>query len=145
MCIIVDANVIGGMLGDPANEDAAPVRRWIESRRGRIIYSTEGRFGSEIVGKARAKLQLYHQAGMARFVPYGEFQEIEMRLRRDGGLRSNDFHVVALAKAARVRLLYTNDAKLMNDFKNKTIIHNPRGRVYSSRKNRSLLERSSCR
>lgn len=145
MCIIVDADVIGGMLGDPANDDAAPVRQWIESGRGKIVYSTEGRFGSEIVGKARAKLQQYYRAGKAKFVPYGEFREMEVRLQEDGGLRSEDFHVIAMAKAARVRLLYTKDAKLMNDFKNKTIIHNPRGKVYSSRRNRSLLERSSCR
>ena len=145
MCIIVDANVIGGMLGDPANEDAAPVRRWIESGRGKLVYSTEGQFGAEIVGKARAKLLQYSQAGKARFVPSTDFEEIEMRLRRYRGLRSNDFHVIALAKAARVRLLYTKDAKLMDDFKNKAIIRNPRGKVYSGRRNQRLLEQSSCR
>lgn len=145
MCIIVDANVIGGMLGDPANVDAAPVRRWIESGRGRIVYSTEGRFGSEIVGKARAKLQQYYQAGKAIFVPHGDFREMEVRLLRDGGLRSNDFHVIALAQATHVRLLYTRDAELMKDFKNKMIINNPPGKVYSGRRNKHLLERSSCR
>lgn len=143
MCIIVDANSIGGVLGDPADPDGAPVRRWIERGRGRIVYSTEGRFGSEIVGRAKAKLQEYHRAGKARFVPYDEFRETEIRLLEDWRLRSNDSHVIALAKAERVRLLYTRDAALMNDFKDKRIIK--KGKVYSGRRNRSLLDRSSCR
>lgn len=145
MCIIVDANSIGGMLRDPADQDAAPVRQWIEKRRGGIVYSTEGRFGSEIVGKAKAKLQEYYRAGKARFVPYDEFRETEIRLLQDGRLRSDDSHVIALAKAAHVRLLYTKDVALMRDFTNKRIINSPRGKVYSSSRNRRLLDRSYCR
>ena len=56
MCIIVDANRINGLLSDPADEDSAPVRRWIESGRGSIVYSTGGQFSKEIVGKSKGKI-----------------------------------------------------------------------------------------
>ena len=121
------------------------MRRWIERGRGRIVYSTEGQFGSEFVGRAKKKLEEYYRAGKATFVPYGEFQELEVRLLQDGRLRSDDSHVIALAKAAHVRLLYTKDSALKKDFKNKAIIHSPRGKVYSSERNKSLLNRLSCR
>ena len=70
---------------------------------------------------------------------------MEVRLLKDGRLRSDDFHVIALAKTARVRLLYMKDVALMRDFTNKRIINSPRGKVYSSSRNRRFLDRSYCR
>ena len=43
-----------------------------------------------------------------------------------------------------MRLLYTADKDLIADFKDKRFIDNPRGRVYSSAANASLLARSVC-
>ena len=65
-----------------------------------------------------------------------------MRARRDR--RSDDPHVLALARVSGVRLLYRADKDLIADFKDKRFIDNPRGRVYSSAANASLLARSVC-
>ena len=46
--------------------------------------------------------------------------------------RSDDEHVLALAVVSGARLLYTNDTALIADFKNREIIANPRGKVYST-------------
>ena len=47
MCIIVDANRLGAFLADPAGDDAAPLRAWVD-RGGRIVYSTGGAFGRDL-------------------------------------------------------------------------------------------------
>ena len=144
MCMIVDANRIGGLLGDPPDEDSAPVRHWIESGKGRIVYSTGGQFAEEIVGKAKQKFVEYSRAGRAKLVPHDDFAEIEQGLRNDRRLRSDDPHIIALALTSGARLLFSGDGDLIEDFTSPQIIKQPRGKVYSSVRNTDLLNRSRC-
>ena len=51
---------------------------------------------------------------------------------------SNDPHVLALAQLSGARLLYSNDAKLQQDFKNKDLIDRPQGNIYSTRQNKDF-------
>ena len=144
MCIIVDANRLGDFLADPAKPDAAPVRKWLNRGAGRIVYSTGGAFAREIGRRHRVRLQALAQAGKASVVPAPRFADDERELGVLGRLRSDDPHVLALARATGVRLLYTNDPDLIADFKNKQLIDRPRGRVYSSAANAGLLDRAVC-
>ena len=144
MCMIVDANRLGRLLADPPDEDVAPVRDWIESGKGRIVYSTGGQFAQEIGGKARRKFQEYARAGRAKLVPHDDFVETERSLRDDQRLRSDDPHILALARASGARLLFTGDGDLIKDFTSPQIINRPRGKVYSSARNANLLRRSRC-
>ena len=142
MCIIVDANRMGALLADPPEEDAAPVRRWIDTGRGSVVYSTGGKFAKEIQGRARQRLLRYSQAGRARFVPEDRFVDDQNTLK--GQIRSDDPHVLALARATGVRLLYTGDADLIADFKDKAFLDRPRGKIYSGAANANLLTKSVC-
>ena len=54
------------------------------------------------------------------------------KLRQRDMCRSNDEHVLALALVSGARLLYTNDAALIADFKDREIVVNPRGKVYTT-------------
>ena len=144
MCIIVDANRLGAFLSDPANEDAAPIRDWLDRRGGRIVYSTGGAFAREMGHRTRAKLLTYVRAGKAQVVSADRFVDDERSLRESTDLHSDDPHVLALARWTRVRLLYTGDASLIADFKNKQLIDHPRGKVYSSAANADLLTRAAC-
>ncbi len=144
MCIIVDANRLGTFLSDPANEDAAPIRDWLDRRGGRIVYSTGGAFAREVGRQTRAKLFTYVQAGKAQVVSADRFADDERGLRERTDLRSDDPHVLALARWTRVRLLYTGDPDLVADFKNKRLVDGPRGKVYSSAANANLLTRAAC-
>ena len=143
MCIIVDANRLGNFLTDPADADALPIHRWIE-RGGRLVYSTDGRFRKEISERAKRKLLDYVRDGKAVFFPGASFKDDEDRLATQSDLRSNDPHILALAKASQARVLYTKDNHLMADFKNPVFINRPRGKVYSSAKNADLLRRTTC-
>ena len=144
MCIIVDANCLGEFLSDPATENAAPIRNWMTKRGGLIVYSTGGAFETEVGHRQRRRLDIYVRAGQARVVPASQFAADERALRARTDRRSNDPHVLALARATGVRLLYTNDDDLVEDFKNKKFIDQPRGKVYSSAANARLLARAAC-
>ncbi|MYN63918.1 MAG: hypothetical protein F4X11_02640 [Acidobacteria bacterium] len=143
MCIIVDANRLGAFLADPATEDAAPIRNWLD-RGGRIVYSTGGAFATEVGYRTRAKLLSYAQAGKAKLIPADQFAEDERAMRDSTDRRSDDPHVLALARWTGVRLLYTGDPGLIADFKNKKLVDRPRGKVYSRAANASLLTRTAC-
>jgi hypothetical protein len=142
MCIIVDADRMGAFLADTPEEDAAPIRRWIDTGRGSVVYSTGGKFAEEVRGRARQRLLRYFQAGRARFVPEDRFIDDQDALK--GQIRSDDPHVLALARATGVRLLYTGDADLIADFKDKAFLDKPRGKIYSGAANTNLLTRSAC-
>lgn len=140
--MIVDADRLGRFLADPVHEDAAPIREWLDRRGGRIVYSTGGKFAREVGHRLRNKLVDYVRAGKATFVPPDRFVNDESALGPI--ISSNDPPVLALARATRVRLLYTGDGDLANDFKDKRFIDRPRGKVYSRASNAHLLTRSTC-
>ncbi len=146
MCIIVDANKLGEFLPNPPSDDAMPIHHWLSRRTGGgvLVYSTGGKFDSELGRKARTKLADYARAGRARLVPADRFSDDADRLRTSGQLRSDDPHVLALARASGARLVYTGDKNLMADFNNPHLIRGPRGKVYSSASNAKLLTRSAC-
>ena len=143
MCIIVDASVLGKFLADPPGEDAIPIHTWLRRRKGKLVYSTGGKFADEIIGKARQRLMDYVRAGLVvEEVRRENLREEEQGLEDEIG--SDDPHVLALARVSGARLLYTDDGNLMADFKNKQFIDQPRGKVYSSAANRTLLNRTKC-
>ena len=144
MCIIVDANKLGAFLADPADEDSSPVRKWLDRGAGSIVYSTGGGFADEIQGRYKDKLADYVRAGRARLIPESRFADDERSLEAHPDLRSDDPHVLALARAAGVRLLYTADRNLILDFKDGNFIDRPRGKVYSGAHNADLLTHSIC-
>ena len=141
MCVIIDANVLGKFLSEPEDEDCDPIYQWLR-KGGKIVYSSGGQFGHEIGASARGKLSELASKGNAIFIGAQEFQDIEASVKADGLCRSDDFHTLALAKFTRARL-YTKDRKLIHD--NKDLIDKPRGRIYTSKSNKDLLNRSVCR
>ena len=144
MCIIVDTNKLGAFLADPPDDDSRPIHKWLDRGVGSIVYSTGGRFAKEIQDRAKTKLENYVRAGRAKLIPGNLFAGDERNLNARADLRSDDPHVLALARAAGVRLLYTADRNLISDFKDRSFIDRPRGKVYSGVRNANLLTGSVC-
>ena len=144
MCMIIDTNVLGQFLSEPQSQDCEPIYRWV-GRGGRIIYSSGGQFDREIRGVTKTKLNELARSGSAILVDAGKIQKFEAAVERDGFCKSNDFHILALAKFSGARVLYTRDRNLIEDFRNKAVIDNPRGKIYSGKANRNLLKSSTCR
>ena len=62
----------------------------------------------------------------------------EEKLLQEERCRSNDTHVIALAQISGARLLYSNDKDLHVDFKNKRLIDEPRGKIYSTNEDKGF-------
>ena len=58
-------------------------------------------------------------------------RECAREVQTEGGMESDDPHVLGLALVSGARLLYTNDLNLQKDFKNPALIR-PRGKVYTT-------------
>ena len=129
---------------EPMSQDAAPIHRWLNRGRGTVVYSTEGKFSTEIVGDARRKLADLVRDGKAKLVRAARLTEHLQAIAKIP-IRSNDPHVLALARASGVRLLYTGDDALIEDFKSAELINQPRGKVYSRAANAGLLTNDACR
>jgi predicted nucleic acid-binding protein len=143
MCIILDANRCGVAFATPPASEARPVLDWVTSGGGRIVYG----------GKLKAELQKNSVARqwMAQALRRGRAREVDARrireeeaILKDLTLRSDDVHVLALARAGGARLIYTHDQALIEDFKDPAILNKPRGKVYKNEKNQDLLTRNVC-
>ena len=130
---------------DPSADDVAPIHAWIQGE-GSMVYCRYGEYWSELrkSKKCTRKFEEFSRTGRARLIGPEEIRAEEEQLQTLD-IKSNDLHILALARASRARLLYTKDKNLIDDFKTKAIIDGPRGSVYSSAKNRHILTKDACK
>lgn len=138
MCVILDANCIGDF-SNSANEDMKPVRQWLESRNGKIVYSDTEKFKREwnIGGGYQLRRQLQRRNKL-KLVSVQDVEEKENELSRH--IASDDEHIIALALIAQVKVLVSNDKKLIGDFKD----HVTQGKVYQTKGHKHLLRKDTC-
>lgn len=144
MCMIVDTNRLGDFLAKPETPDAAPIHQWLRRGWGKLVFSVGGAFATELYPAAKDRLLEYDRGGRAKRFADEEVEDEARRLESAGVVRSNDAHVLALARVSRARLLYSGDVALIADFKDRKIIREPRGKIYSGAKNEGLLTRDAC-
>lgn len=140
MCVIIDANVAHEFGSIPPHCDARPVVEWVANKNGRIAIG--GKLSEELF-KTRIRrwmLELIRNGSAVQYPNNGIDSEAD-RLDKVGLCTSDDPHIIALACRSGARLLYTKDARLQQDFKNKKLVDRPRGRIYSSHLNADLLQR----
>lgn len=156
MCAILDAN--------SAHDVFSLSRR---SAAGKDFYAHLQRGGMELVVGGKLLQELSRTSGVfrewlkeadrgghrgrIRNVAPEEVNTRQAVLERSGNLRSDDPHVIALAQVSGARLLYTRDRDLREDFGNRAILNNPRGRLYpvedgpqARRDRQRLLGRNIC-
>ncbi len=132
MELIVDNNV-AALVFLPSEEPAfVPVHEALHT--GRVVAVHGGRLTREYVRNhdILRRLALLDRQGAARVLPDDEVDKQEATVAASGLCKSDDPHVLAVALVGKVRLLVSNDAALINDFRHKAIIDKPRGRVYST-------------
>ncbi len=147
MCAIVDASIAGEVFGTKRSEAGSKFFNWLNTGSGILIS------GGELLNELhKTKFREWaRQAILSGKILVENNQAVETRtakLKSEKVCKSNDPHVIALAQISGARLLYTNDGNLQEDFKNKYLVDNPRGRVYSTKKykhytnsQKELLER----
>ena len=141
MCAIVDANVVGEVFGDNRSPAGQEFNNWLRTRGGRLAVG--GKLKNELYNSSKcfrewAKERI--QSGRIRQVNDKIVEDRTLQLQNGSQYRSNDTHVLALAQVSGSRLLYSNDRDLQLDFKNKTLINNPRGKVYSTKQSKKFTQ-----
>ena len=154
MCAIVDANVVSEVFGSNLSPAGDRFFNWLNRGSGLLVV------GGKVLEELEASSPNFRRwgqeaqlAGRIRILNRTIIDERTAQLQNDAAIKSDDPHVIALAQVSGARLLYTNDLDLQRDFKNKMLIDEPRGKVYSTgrggnyqrRHARLLSERNLCR
>ena len=133
MCAIVDASVVGKVFNPNRSGAAEKFYDWINVGAGRLVVG--GKVLKELSDNSnfRKWRQQAIQAGRIKTINEDDIKR-DLRTLNDEQLshKSNDAHVLALARASGARLLYSDDGDLQQDFKNGKLIKKPRGTVYST-------------
>lgn len=130
MCAILDANSVSEVFGKRQTDAGKAFREWITSGQGVLVVG--GKLSAELKGGwagFRKWSQQASRAGNCRIIPAERVKEF-LNSELENLCKSNDIHIIALAKASGVRLLYTKDKRLRDDFGNREIVNKPRGQVY---------------
>lgn len=140
MCAILDANTGSEVFGSSTSPAGLKFLQWVNKGQGRLVVG--GKLLSEL-----NKLSAFGQwaqtaalSGIMRTEKEEEVSEKTQGLEEQGVCRSDDPHVVALAQVSGARLLYSNDNDLHSDFTSKTLIDDPRGKVYSTNKSKEFTD-----
>ena len=153
MCAILDINVAHQVFGSNRPPAGEAFFKWLDSGTGQLVAGGKLLRELDRYHKFRMWLQQAILAGRVRLCNDDEVNEKTQTLKNELSRRFNDRHILALAQVSGARLLYSNDLDLQRYFKDKNLIDNPRGKVYSTLKNedfqnshrRLLGNRSLCR
>ncbi len=139
MCAIVDTNVAGEVFGNNPSEAGRFFFNWLNSKGVLVIG---GGLLQELGGYGRFSEWLLQAslAGRARLIADAVVDAEAEALRGQGICRSNDEHILGLARVSGARLVFTNDQDLQQDFRDRSIIGGSRGRVYTTRQSRGISE-----
>jgi len=139
MCLIVDANLLSLVFCENPNDDFRPLIDWLISPKkdGKLVVG--GHLATELdkVGVAKRFVRSLLQAGRAKRIPDVINDEEEKRIA--DSCRSDDPHVIALARVSGARILCSHDKTLHKDFRNPKLISDPRGYIYQNAKHKHLL------
>lgn len=137
MCAILDANTFH-KFKDPSNEDMVPVWKWLENKNGKIVYSNSKKFEEEWFRRGMDDIRdQLMRSGQLKLVSQNIEKE-ENKLKDI--IKSDDPHIIALALISKVKVLISDDRKLIQDFKE----HISQGKVYKTKGHKHLLTKDTC-
>ena len=151
MCAILDNNVRHEVFGD--RDAQTPAGKyfldWVESSSGRLVIGGELRRELSGYGRFLTWMRTATRRNVVRSIDDKQVDDETRNLRGQGNCRSDDEHVLALARISGARLLFTNDQDLQDDFRDPGIVGGTRGRIYTTREysdvrrsHRELLRRT---
>lgn len=143
MCVIVDVHMAHMFVREPQKADIAPVHKWLSTPRGMLVYG--GRLAKELAAndEVRRWLISLNRAGRAYQEDAAAIQEETRNIRHL--CKSDDPHIIGLARVSGARLICTQDRDLHTDIGNPQLLANPRGRIYQNQSHKHLLKRNLCR
>ena len=129
MCAILDANVVGEVLAADRTPPGEQFFAWLQTPKASLVIG--GKLSEEL-GR-NEKFETWAKEGIASGRVRGFSDEDVAKetaaVAAGGQCKSNDVHIIALARLSRARLLYSRDKDLKDDFKNRRLVPNPQGRL----------------
>ena len=148
MCVVVDADKTGVLLKTPTPAEALPLLNWLRAG-GTFVYSTGGIFDLQFPESNRSRLaKLSRSIRLVRIAEeavWEKQQTLPEKLCSDKKKGPGDRHILALALASRAEVLYTGDKGLMDDFRDRKVMGELRGKIYSGPRSKRLLRRDICK
>jgi hypothetical protein len=132
------------VLLDGSDKDYGVIHRSLTTPKGKARLCYGGSVMLAEYAKSTDVLKLVSaldRAGRAQKWPDSAVDTEAAKIKAKGQLTSNDEHVLGLGVISGARVLCTQDAALIADWKNPSIINNPRGSVFSKSSHLSLLQR----
>lgn len=141
MCIILDVNCFTEFKNEN-DQNMAPVRKWFNQENSKIAYAPTQQFREEweqVSDAKRRQLKTWSRAGKLKMESKkkveNEIQNVKDRIKSD------DPHIIALARVAKVKVLVSHDQDLHRDFTNPQLVG---GKVYQTEAHSHLLVRDMC-
>jgi predicted nucleic acid-binding protein len=133
LCIIVDTNRQAQVFLSSTDPDFGVIHEAIFRKRKPVRFVYGGtKFIREIAGNAAVRriILTLDRKGVASKVSDTEVDGEEEQLKKTRACRSDDEHIIALARASGSRFLVTGDSALRDDFKDVHLLSKPRGVVF---------------
>ena len=138
MCAIIDANVGHQLFGNKPPSAGSYFLDWLIKGKGKLVVGGDLRQELERSEKFKRLLLELERANKAINILSREVDDATKALNDLRICKSDDKHVLALAKVSGARLLFTNDQDLQKDFKNREIIGGIQGKVYTTLRKSSV-------
>ena len=138
MCAIVDADKAAQFFSIPPDNGLLPLWNWIERGSGSLVLGGQLEDELSLIGNTARAILVWARRGRVHIANRDAVDKDQQRIA--GHCRSNDAHIIALARATGARLLCSNDSDLHDDFGNPSLVSNPRGRVYQNATHAHLLD-----
>jgi hypothetical protein len=140
MCLIIDANMICGVLSAQPTADCKPLKEALFRKKAAAVYGGELTREYSALTRFRGFLIELDRIGSLRKINDAEVEAETTKVSEEGLCLSDDQHIIALARVAKVRLLCSHDQNLHADFTNRLILQ-PRGSVYQRSSHVHLIRR----
>lgn len=137
---MVDANAAHDIKNQ--TECGLPVIKWLLAPNIRSGLVVGGKLTDELrAAGLKSTLVELSRAGRLHAINDEEISKIEVKIR--ASCRSNDSHVVALAKVSRCSTVFTKDMPLHQDLKNRSLLPNGVS-IYQTPEHSHLLTECRC-
>jgi hypothetical protein len=139
MCLIIDANKAADFVNHPEVPEHATIYDWLENQAGTLALGGKLSLELSSISAMRRYLRTLIQAGRAKQYPDDAVNSEEDVVDASGLCRSDDPHIIALARVSGARVLFSVDDPLCADFRNTRLVPRPPGKIYRRAQHRHLL------